>query len=74
MLGTARLTGQTLGAVLLAVIFSGLGAHSARGPAVAFAAAAAFAAVASVFSGMRVRAGRPKTLRPEIEAASTGLG
>lgn len=56
MLGTARLTGQTLGSVLLAVIFGAFGAHGTRGPTVALALAAAFAAVAGAFSGMRVRA------------------
>ena len=48
MLGTARLTGQTLGAVMLAIIFSAEGARSARGPAIALACAAAF-------SGLRER-------------------
>lgn len=57
MLGTARLTGQTLGAVLLAAIFSAAGAHSAHGPGVALACAAGFAAVAAGFSAMRLRAG-----------------
>jgi DHA2 family multidrug resistance protein-like MFS transporter len=57
MLGTARLTGQTLGAVILAIIFSAVGAHSARGPGLALAFAAGFAAVAGAFSAMRVRAG-----------------
>ena len=56
MLGTARLTGQTLGAVILAIIFSAVGAHSAHGPGLALVCAAAFAAVAGVFSGWRVRA------------------
>jgi DHA2 family multidrug resistance protein-like MFS transporter len=56
MLGTARLTGQTFGSVLLAVIFGAFGAHGTRGPTVALALAAAFAAVAGAFSGMRVRA------------------
>lgn len=61
MLGTARLTGQTLGAVILAVIFSALGAHSSRGPELALACAAGFAAVAGAFSGWRVRAGTPRS-------------
>jgi len=55
MLGTARLTGQTLGAVMLAIIFSAEGARSARGPAIALACAAGFAAVAAAFSGLRER-------------------
>jgi DHA2 family multidrug resistance protein-like MFS transporter len=57
MLGTARLTGQTMGAVLLAVIFSAFGAQQAHGPAIALAIAAAFSAVAGAFSGMRLRTG-----------------
>lgn len=56
MLGTARLTGQTLGAVLLAGIFSLFGAAA---PLVALGAAAGCAAVAGVCSTLRVgRAGR----------------
>ena len=35
MPGTARLTGQTVGAVLLAVIFSFTGTHDGRGPLIA---------------------------------------
>jgi DHA2 family multidrug resistance protein-like MFS transporter len=56
MLGTARLTGQSLGAVMLAIIFSAEGARNARGPLTAFVCAAAFAALAGAFSGLRVRA------------------
>ncbi len=59
MLGTARLAGQTLGAVILAIIFSAVGAHNARGPGIALACAAAFAAVAGAFSSLRVRAAAP---------------
>jgi DHA2 family multidrug resistance protein-like MFS transporter len=55
MLGTARLTGQTIGAVVLAIIFSAFGAQHAHGPSVALAIAAAFAAVAGACSGLRVR-------------------
>lgn len=55
MLGTARLTGQTLGAVLLASIFSVASVHSGRGPTIALAVAAGLAAIASGFSMMRVR-------------------
>jgi DHA2 family multidrug resistance protein-like MFS transporter len=55
MLGTARLTGQTLGAVLLATIFSLTRGHSEKGPTIALAIAAGFAAVASAFSTLRVR-------------------
>ncbi|MET0311132.1 MAG: MFS transporter [Burkholderiaceae bacterium] len=55
MLGTARLTGQTIGAVLLAVIFSVWGTQDGQGPAVALGVAAAFAACAAGFSTMRLR-------------------
>ena len=55
MLGTARLTGQTLGAVLMAVIFSFLESNSARAPLVALWLAAGFAAVAGVCSALRIR-------------------
>ncbi|MEF7614661.1 MFS transporter [Aquincola sp. MAHUQ-54] len=55
MLGTARLTGQTLGAVLLAVIFSLFSAHDGRGPVAALVLAAVFAAVASALSLLRVQ-------------------
>lgn len=57
MLGTARLTGQTIGAVLLGIVFSAFGAQHAHGPAVALALAASFSAIAGAFSGMRVRTG-----------------
>ncbi len=52
MLGTARLTGQTLGAALVALIFALAHEH---GPRVALETAAGFAAVASVVSLMRLR-------------------
>lgn len=55
MLGTARLTGQTLGAVIVAVIFSVADAHNGQGPFIALCLAAAFSAIASVFSTLRVR-------------------
>ncbi len=55
MLGTARLTGQTLGAVLLAIIFTVVDAQSGRGPVVALGLAAVFAAVAGLFSSLRLR-------------------
>ncbi|XPG46167.1 MFS transporter [Variovorax sp. KK3] len=55
MLGTARLTGQTLGAVLLAGIFSTWAPHEGRGPFIALGLAAACAAVAAVCSMLRVR-------------------
>ena len=56
MLGTARLTGQTMGAVLLAVIFSTVSAHSREGPVLALWLAAGFAVVAGMFSALRVSA------------------
>jgi DHA2 family multidrug resistance protein-like MFS transporter len=55
MLGTARLTGQTLGAVLLAGIFSVWGSHDGKGQVVALGLAACFAGVAAVFSTLRTR-------------------
>ncbi len=55
MLGTARLTGQTLGAVLLAIIFSLFGTAMGQGPLVALWLAAAFAALAGIFSALRIR-------------------
>jgi DHA2 family multidrug resistance protein-like MFS transporter len=55
MLGTARLTGQTLGAVLLATIFSFFDAHNGRGPFVALVLGACFAAIAAVTSSLRVK-------------------
>ncbi|HUW36827.1 MAG TPA: MFS transporter [Rhodocyclaceae bacterium] len=55
MLGTARLTGQTFGAVLLALIFSFANAHDGRGPLIALALAAGFAAMAGAFSALRLR-------------------
>lgn len=52
MLGTARLTGQTLGAALVALI---LGVAPTSGPTISLEVAAAFAAVASGVSLMRLR-------------------
>ncbi|MEW9584212.1 MFS transporter [Paraburkholderia sp. DGU8] len=51
MLGTARLTGQTLGAALVALIF---GVAPQNGPIVSLYVAAGFSAVAAVVSTMRV--------------------
>jgi DHA2 family multidrug resistance protein-like MFS transporter len=51
MLGTARLTGQTLGAALVALIF---GVAPLHGPTIALYVAACFSAVASVISTLRV--------------------
>ncbi|MDP9898870.1 MFS transporter [Variovorax ginsengisoli] len=55
MLGTARLTGQTIGAVLLAGIFSVWSPHHGRGPVIALVLASICAAVAGVFSSLRLR-------------------
>ncbi len=55
MLGTARLTGQTLGAVVLAGVFSIWSPHGGHGPVVALVLAASFAAVAAVFSSLRLK-------------------
>ena len=53
MLGTARLTGQTVGAALVALIF---GVSPTHGPMIALAVAAAVAGLASIVSLMRLRA------------------
>ncbi|ART48211.1 MFS transporter [Acidovorax carolinensis] len=55
MLGTARLTGQTLGAVMLAAIFSVWPSHDGTGEWVALLLAAAFAVTAGVCSSLRMR-------------------
>jgi len=55
MLGTARLTGQTLGAVILVFIFNVASVHDGHGPLLALVLAAGFAAEASVFSLLRLR-------------------
>lgn len=54
MLGTARLTGQTLGAVLLAAIFAIWDQHDGQGEAVALMLATGCAVIAGVFSSLRV--------------------
>ncbi|MBC5767797.1 MFS transporter [Ramlibacter albus] len=54
MLGTARLTGQSLGAVLVGIVFGFAGAQ--HGPTIALAVGAFMAAAAAVFSALRVRA------------------
>jgi DHA2 family multidrug resistance protein-like MFS transporter len=51
MLGTARLTGQTVGAVLTAIVLEFLGSN---GEVAALSLAAGFALVAAVFSGLRL--------------------
>ncbi|CAN7446859.1 MFS transporter [Variovorax sp. LjRoot290] len=55
MLGTARLTGQTLGAVMLAAIFSVWSPHDGKGQVIALGLAACCAAVAAVCSALRTR-------------------
>ena len=56
MLGTARLTGQTSGAALMVLVFSlaGAGADHGRGPIAALTLAAVSAAIAGVFSALRI--------------------
>jgi DHA2 family multidrug resistance protein-like MFS transporter len=70
MLGTARLTGQMVGAVLVALVF-GIVPPSQGGAVMALWAAALLAAIGSVISTLRVR--HPVASRPEAtEASSTG--
>ena len=54
MLGTARLTGQTLGAVLLAGIFAVWTGHDGRGESVALMVAAASAVLSGISGSLRV--------------------
>jgi DHA2 family multidrug resistance protein-like MFS transporter len=54
MLGTARLTGQTLGAVLIVHVFSLAGPDHGHGPVLALALAACSAFVAGTFSVLRI--------------------
>ena len=55
MLGTARLTGQVIGAVLLALIFTLNRSHPVDGPEMAISVAAGLAALAGVLSVLRIR-------------------
>ena len=55
MLGTARLTGQAIGAVILAIIFSFANAHNGHGPIIALALASCFSAAGGTFSSLRLR-------------------
>jgi DHA2 family multidrug resistance protein-like MFS transporter len=55
MLGTARLTGQSFGAVLLAIIFAVAGTADGSGPKAALGLAALFAAASALFSLARMR-------------------
>jgi DHA2 family multidrug resistance protein-like MFS transporter len=59
MLGTARLTGQSLGAALIAGVFAISSAHDARGAVIAITLAACFAGAAAVFSALRLKTARP---------------
>ena len=61
MLGTARLTGQTVGAVLTAIVLEFLGD---RGEVSALILAAAFALAAAVFSALRLSGGSQIWSRP----------
>jgi len=63
MLSTARLTGQTLGAVLLAVIFAMQGTHGGHAETVAFWLAAGAAVVAGVCSVLRLGPAKTAGLR-----------
>lgn len=56
MLGTARLTGQTLGALMLAAIYAAWNSHDGQGEAIAMYLAAACAVLSGVSSSLRVRA------------------
>ncbi|SDG72811.1 MFS transporter [Propionivibrio dicarboxylicus] len=55
MLATARLTGQTCGAMTMAIVFTLTSLHDGAGPAVALSLAAGLAGAAAVFSLLRLR-------------------
>lgn len=55
MQGSARLIGQSLGAVILALIFTVADADTGRGPLLAILVGAAFSATGAVFSSLRLR-------------------
>ena len=55
MQGSARLTGQSVGAVMVGMIFGAAGVHDGRGPVIALAAAAVLSGCAAVFSALRIR-------------------
>ena len=55
MLSSARMTGQTLGTVILGIIFAISGGHGGHAEVIALALAGACAALAGVFSILRVR-------------------
>lgn len=58
MLGTARLTGQTVGAVILAAVFSVWSPLDGKGPVIALVLAACCAALAAVCSMLRLKTTR----------------
>ncbi|MBK0392239.1 MFS transporter [Ramlibacter algicola] len=58
MLGTARLTGQSTGAALLALVYAITSAREHGGASMALSLAAGLAAVAAVFSALRIRTTR----------------
>jgi len=60
MLGTARLTGQTLGAVILAGVFSFWPPNDGKGQVIALSIAACCAAIAAVCSTLRTRQPSPR--------------
>lgn len=64
MLGTARLTGQTLGAALVALIF---GIAPASGPTIALEVAAGFAALAAAVSLLRLTQPQPHPARARAQ-------
>jgi DHA2 family multidrug resistance protein-like MFS transporter len=55
MLSTARLTGQTVGAAMMAAIFSVWSPHDGKGPMIALLLAAAWSTLGAVLSALRVR-------------------
>jgi DHA2 family multidrug resistance protein-like MFS transporter len=55
MLGTARLTGQSTGAAMLATVFALSSAHGVRAAEISLGLAALLAASAAIFSGRRVK-------------------
>jgi DHA2 family multidrug resistance protein-like MFS transporter len=55
MLGTGRLTGQTLGTLLIGGVFGAVGATSGRGSELALLFAGGMAAIGAVSSGLRLK-------------------
>ena len=58
MLGTARITGQTVGAVVLAVVFAAWGRFDGTAEIAGLVVAVLFAVAAAVFSSLRISTGR----------------